>query len=126
MEQRKRSGFGWFWQAVTGIALLGLLGLHMVAHHFVAEGGIRDYQQVIEYLSNPLIVVTEIAFLIVVTIHAVLGVRAILFDLGLSAKAERMVTMAATVVGVVTVLYGFWLTYTIISQGSSLTAFLLR
>jgi succinate dehydrogenase hydrophobic anchor subunit len=126
METRKRSGFSWFWQAVTGIALLGLLGLHMVAHHFVAEGGIRDYQQVIEYLANPLIVVTEIAFLIVVTVHAVLGVRAILFDLGLSAKAERTVTMIATIVGVLTVLYGFWLTYTIISQGSTLTAFLFR
>jgi succinate dehydrogenase hydrophobic anchor subunit len=122
VEQRKRSGFGWFWQAVTGIALLGLLGLHMVAHHFVAEGGIRDYQQVIEYLSNPLIVVTEIAFLIVVTIHAVLGVRAILFDLGLSARTERTVTLVLTVIGVVTVLYGFWLTYTIISQAGATTA----
>lgn len=124
METRKRSGWGWFWQSVTGIALLGLLGLHMAAHHFVVEGGLRDYQQVIDYLSNPLIVVTEIAFLIVVTTHAMLGVRAILFDLGLSARGERMVTMICTGVGVLTILFGFWLTYTIITQGSTLTAFL--
>ena len=122
----KKSSWSWFWQSVTGIALLGLLGLHMVAHHFVVEGGLRDYQQVIEYLSNPLIVFTEIAFLIAVTVHAVLGVRSILFDLGLSARAERAVTWGSVVIGALTILYGFWLTYTIISQGTPLTAFLFR
>lgn len=124
MQNRKRAGWGWFWQAVTGVALIGLLGLHMVAHHFVAEGGIRDYQQVIEYLANPLIIVTEIAFLIVVTIHAMLGVRSILFDLGLSARSERMVTIISAGVGVLTILFGFWLTWTIVSQGSRLAALL--
>lgn len=126
METRKRPGWGWFWQAVTGIALLGLLGLHMVAHHFVVEGGLRDYQQVVAYLANPLIVVTEIAFLIVVTTHAMLGVRALLFDLGLAARTERRVTMICAGVGLLTVLFGLRLTYTIISQGSSLSAYLTR
>lgn len=126
MEKRKRSSWAWFWQAVTGIALILLLGLHMIAHHFVAEGGIRDFAQVIEYLANPLIIVTEIAFLISVTAHAVLGVRAILFDLGLSAQTERTVTILLTVIGVLTVLYGIWLTYAIVRQGSTLTALLFR
>lgn len=126
MQTRKGSGWGWFWQAVTGIALLGLLGLHMVAHHFVVEGGLRDYQQVVAYLANPLIVVTEIAFLITVTTHAMLGVRALLFDLGLAARTERMVTAVCMGVGLLTILFGLWLTYTIIAQGSSLTALLAR
>jgi succinate dehydrogenase / fumarate reductase membrane anchor subunit len=125
MQNRKRSGWAWFWQAVTGLALLFLVGLHMVAQHFVAQGGLRDYQQVVAYLSNPLIVVTEIAFLVSVTTHAMLGVRAILFDLGLSESAERRVTYACALVGVAIVLYGFWLTYTIVNQGSAL-AFLFR
>lgn len=126
MQNRKRSGWGWFWQSVTGVLLILLLGLHMIAHHFVAEGGIRDFRQVIEYLSNPLIIVTELAFLLSVTIHAMLGVRAILFDLGLSLRLERAVTYASVVVGIVTVLYGFWLTYAILQQGSAPTAFLFR
>jgi succinate dehydrogenase hydrophobic anchor subunit len=125
MEHRKRSGWGWFWQSVTGVALIGLLGLHMVAHHFVVEGGLRDYQQVIDYLSNPLIVVTEIAFLIVVTVHAVLGVRAILFDLGLSPRTEQTVTVVSMAVGLLTILFGIWLTYTVITQGSTLSALLV-
>ena len=115
METRKRSSWAWFWQAVTGIALLLLLGLHMVAHHFIVQGGLRNYAEVLAYLSNPVILVLEIAFLISVTTHAMLGVRAILFDLGLSAGAERTVTYACTAFGVVIVLYGFWLTYTILN-----------
>ncbi len=123
---RKRASWGWFWQAVTGIALILLLGLHMIAHHFVAEGGIRDYAQVIEYLANPLIIVTELAFLISVVAHAMIGMRAILFDLGLKPQTERIITTAAWVIGVLTVLYGVWLTWTIVRQGSTLTAFLNR
>jgi succinate dehydrogenase membrane anchor subunit len=122
--QTKRASWSWFWQAVTGIALLLLVGLHMVAHHFVAEGGIRDYQQVVEYLSNPLIIVTEIAFLIVVTVHALLGVRSILFDLGLRQRTERAITVAGVGIGVVTILYGFWLTYSILTQGNALASLL--
>ncbi len=126
MENRKRSSWGWFWQSVTGVALILLLGLHMIAHHYVAEGGIRDFAQVIEYLRNPLIIVTELAFLISVTIHAMLGMRSILFDLGLSPQMERVVTNASIVIGGLTIVYGFWLTYTILAQGSAPTAFLFR
>jgi len=124
MTNKQRSSWAWFWQAVTGLALLFLVGLHMVAQHFVAEGGLRDYHQVVEYLSNPLILVSEIAFLIVVTVHAMLGVRAILFDLALSARGERFVNYGCTVIGAVIILYGFWLTYTILNNSAAVTAFL--
>lgn len=116
---KKRSTFGWFWQAVTGIVLLLLLGAHFVAHHFIAEGGLRDFSQVIAYLGNPIIIVLELAFLLSVTTHALLGARSILFDLGLSAKWERNVTWGLTALGIVTVLYGVWLTYTILQTGSA-------
>jgi succinate dehydrogenase / fumarate reductase membrane anchor subunit len=126
MENKRRSSWSWFWQAVTGLALLLLLGLHFVAHHFVAEGGIRDFPEVIQYLSNPIIIVLELAFLVVVTWHALLGVRSILFDLGLSARTERMVSYGMVVIGVVTVLYGFWVMYSILTINASLTALVAR
>ncbi len=113
MEQRHRSSWAWFWQSVTGLALILLVGVHMIANHFVVQGGLRDYAQVVEYLRNPLIVVIELAFLNVVTVHAMLGVRSILFDLGLSQKMERAVTYACAALGVVMIVYGFWLTYVI-------------
>lgn len=122
MSNKHRSSWGWFWQSVTGIALLLLVGVHMIANHFIVTGGLRDFQQVVAYLSNPIILVIELSFLITVSAHAMLGVRSILFDLGLSARSERVVSYACAVVGVGIVLYGVWLTYTIISQGGALAA----
>jgi succinate dehydrogenase hydrophobic anchor subunit len=113
-ERRPAQSWSWFWQATTGLALLLLLGVHLVANHFVAEGGIRDYAGVVDYLRNPLILALELLFLITVTTHAQLGVRAIVFDFGLSDAAEKRVTWALWGVGVLTVGYGVWLTWTII------------
>ena len=111
--QSPAAGWGWLWQAISGVGLIVLVGLHMFAHHFVAPEGIRDFAGVVDYLRHPLIVVLEVAFLISVSAHALLGVRAILFDLGLSDRSEKNVTRILTVVGVLTVGYGLWLTWTI-------------
>lgn len=120
---RERAGsWSWILQAMTGLLLLVLLGLHMVAQHFMVEGGLRDYAAVVEWLSNPFIFLIEIVFLIVVTWHALLGVRAVVFDLGLKPQTERRVDVALTVLGIITVAYGIWLSATIVAQGQTLIA----
>ena len=98
----------WAWTAGSGVALLLLVTIHMVAHHFVVEevGGLRTYAQVLEYIGSPVIVVIEIAFLVVVTIHSMLGLRSVLFDFGLSERAKRLTDRGLTALGVVTVAYG--------------------
>ena len=104
----------WYWQIFTGIALVLLLGLHFIANHFIATGGIRDFADVVSYLRNPIVLVLEVLFLVVVVTHAMLGVRAIVIDFGISARAEKRLSQALTVVGVLTVVYGLWLTWAII------------
>jgi succinate dehydrogenase cytochrome b556 subunit len=118
LTRERTSSWSWILQAFTGVLLVVLLGLHMVVQHFVVEGGLRNYEQVVEYLSNPFVFLLEVAFLIVVTWHALLGVRAIILDLGLKPAAERRVTAFLSLVGVVTVAYGVWLSATIVSQGA--------
>jgi succinate dehydrogenase / fumarate reductase membrane anchor subunit len=108
------SSSGWIWQAATGVGLLGLLGLHFIANHFIVKGGLRDFADVVAYLRNPLVLVLEVLFLICVTAHALLGVRGILFDFGFGDRAERLISQALTVVGVLTVGYCLWLTWIII------------
>jgi len=108
--------WSWLLQAVTGVAVLGLVTLHMVANHFMVPGGLRNYQQVVEWLSNPIVVVLEVTFLGVVTWHALLGVRAVLFDLGLSPRIERWVTRGLTLLGLLMVGYGLLLTGLITGQ----------
>lgn len=118
LTRERTSSWSWILQAFTGALLLVLLGLHMVVQHFVVEGGLRDYQQVVEYLSNPFVFLLEVMFLIIVTWHALLGVRAILFDLGLRPATERKVTAILSIVGVITIAYGIWLSATIVAQGA--------
>jgi succinate dehydrogenase hydrophobic anchor subunit len=99
----------WAWTAGSGIALLALVTIHMVANHFVVEsvGGLRTYQHVLDYIANPVIFVIESLFLVVVTIHAMLGLRSVLFDFGLSPRAKRLTDRSLAVLGVLTVAYGF-------------------
>ncbi len=110
-------GLGWLLQALSGMLLLVLLGLHMFAHHLVVEGGLRTYQDVLDYLRSPLIIVLELAFLVTVSFHAMAGLRSVLLDLGLSSTQEKWVTRAVTTLGVATVIYGVWLTITLIGRG---------
>ncbi len=110
------AGALWLVQAFTGLLLVLLLLLHMVAHHFVVEGGLRNFEQVVDYVSNPAIFVITISFLVVVTIHAVLGTRAILMDLGLGRGAQRVVNWLMVIAGVAIIAYGVWLEIAIITQ----------
>ena len=101
----------WIWQALTGIVLVILLSLHMIAHHFVVEGGLRTYEDVLRYVANPIIIVLEVIFLGVVTYHAMAGVRAILFDLDMSDRAKTRTTRVLTVIGLILVAWGLYLSF---------------
>lgn len=109
-----QAGLRWLLQAGSGLLLVVLLGLHMIANHFVVPGGLQTYADVVRYLSNPVIVILEMTFLVTVTGHAALGVRAILFDLGLSRQAGRNVSLALAALSIVAIAYGAWLTSNVI------------
>lgn len=108
----------WWAVAGTGAALLVLVTVHMVANHFVVEsiGGLRTYHQVLEYIGNPVIFTLECFFLIVVTAHALLGLRGVLFDMGFGARARRRIDIGLWVLAIVTVAYGFFLVGTLASR----------
>ncbi|HEX8940776.1 MAG TPA: hypothetical protein VF763_11515 [Candidatus Limnocylindrales bacterium] len=112
--EAERPTWGWIWQAVSGALVLGLVTLHMIANHFVVKQGLRDFQDVVAYLSNPVILVLEVLFLFVVSWHGLLGLRAVIFDFGFSPRTERRITRVLIVAWVLTVLYGLWLTSTVI------------
>lgn len=107
--RRDRSGSLWLVQAFTGLLLVFVLGAHMIAHHFIVEGGLRDYQQVLEYVANPFVFIIEVVFVIIATVHALLGVRAIALDLRPSAATMRVVNWVLVVVGALAIGYGLWL-----------------
>ncbi len=109
-------GARWIWiiQAVSGIALVGLVAAHLVAQHYLAAGGLRTYAEVVDYLRQPVALGLELAFLVVVTAHALLGVRAIIVDLGPSRRLQQRTDIALWIVGFAMVVYGIQLTGRII------------
>lgn len=108
----------WRWTVVTGAALLVLLAVHTVAHHFVVDeiGGLRTYEQVLDYIASPLIFTIECFFLVTVTAHALMGLRSVLLDMGFGARVRRRLDAALWVLGILTVAYGFFLVGTLASR----------
>jgi succinate dehydrogenase hydrophobic anchor subunit len=113
--RRGRSARVWHWTAGSGMALLVLATMHIVAQHFIVhqKGGLRTYGEVLSYIANPVIFVLEAAFLIAVTIHAMLGIRGILHDLDLSPRAGRGIDRGLWVLGSLTIAYGMVLLTTL-------------
>jgi succinate dehydrogenase hydrophobic anchor subunit len=107
--QEPKATSAWLWQVFTGVGL----GLHFIANHFIAKGGLRDFADVVAYLRTPIILVLEVLFLVCVTTHALLGVRAILLDFGLSERVDKRLSQGLTVLGALTVGYGLCLTWVI-------------
>jgi succinate dehydrogenase hydrophobic anchor subunit len=108
----------WRWTALTGVALLVLVTIHMIAHHFVVEGigGLRTYHQVLEYVANPVMFTIECTFLVVVTIHAMLGLRSVLFDLNFGSRGRAKINKGLVALGALTVAYGLALIGTLASR----------
>ena len=116
-RRRPRPTFAWLAQVVSGVLLLVLLTVHMVAQHFVVEGGLRTYDQVIAWIRNPVVFAVEALLLVCVTWHGIAGIHAVLLDLGLRGRVERIAARVLLDLGVVTVLYGLWLLYMLAFRG---------
>jgi len=107
----------WMAQVVSGVLLLVLMTVHMVAQHFVVEGGLRTYQDVVAWIRNPVVFAVEALLLLTVTVHGIAGVHAVLLDLGLRGRTERIVERVLRGLAAVTVVYGLWLLTTIALRG---------
>ena len=106
----------WMFQAVSGIALILLLGLHWFAQHYLGSDGLRNYAEVAYYLKQPVVCIIELTFLIVVTGHGLIGARSIIVDLGLRMELQRLLDIALWFIGILTLMYGFQLVWQIIHQ----------
>lgn len=117
--RRSRSGASLLWlvQAFTGALLLVFLGVHLVAQHLLAPGGLRDYAAVVAYLREPLALAAELGLLISVIIHACAGMRASLIDVLSNPAHLRVASAVIALVGALAGGYAIWLTFSVISAG---------
>lgn len=116
-RQRSRSAASRLWliQALTGAFLIAFLGVHLVAQHFLAPGGLRDYDAVVAYLREPLALAAEIGLLASVIVHACLGMRSALVDVVPDGPGLRIASIAIAATGTLLVLYAIWVTVSVIA-----------
>jgi len=104
----------WVFQVLSGILIIVIVGLHWFFQHSIVGKGGSAYANVVAYLRSPVFFGLEITFLLVVIVHALLGVRAILLDRGLSVRALRWVNWGLFIAGTAALWYGLSLTLALV------------
>lgn len=110
----RKEQWSWMLQALSGGLLVFLLGVHWIAQHYIVAGGLRTYQDVLNYLRTPAVFALEVIFLIIVTVHAFLGLRAVLLDTGLSNQTIHRLNLVLLLLGFATIWYGISLVWSIL------------
>lgn len=106
----------WTWHMAAGLALLFLLGLHMLIMHLGATSHLfAPHPGEAVSIANSVFrdgrlffTITYVLLLGVALYHGLYGLRTILFELTLQRATERVITMAVLVVGVGLFTLGTW------------------
>lgn len=117
LPKRNEGAARWLIKIVAGLFIVVLLGIHFVVNHAIVPGGLLTYADVVNYYQNPIVVTMEILFLIVVVVHAFLGLRSIILDLNPAANVLKAVNYFLLVFGAASIVYGIWLALTVASRG---------
>ena len=108
----------WLVKVLLGLLIIVILTIHLIVNHYVGEGALLTWQNVVDYFSNPWSVFMEITFLIVVVSHSLIGLRSIILDLNPSKGTMKIVDRSIYILGVLSVVYGIWLALKIASFSS--------
>lgn len=109
----------WSLKILLGTLIVVLLGLHLVVNHLVVPGGLLSWADVVAYYQIPLIPAVEIVFLLVVVVHALLGLRSIILDLKPGARLSAILDVIFVLVGLASIVYGIRLVTIIVAFGST-------
>jgi succinate dehydrogenase hydrophobic anchor subunit len=107
----------WLYKIVAGLLVVTLLAVHFVINHAVAPEGLLSYADVVRYYQVPGVALMEVAFLVFVISHALVGLRSIILDLNPTPRLLRMVNIALLLIGSGAILFGIWLVLVIQSRG---------
>jgi succinate dehydrogenase hydrophobic anchor subunit len=92
------------WQRISAIALLAFLTIHMIVVHYPPFH--IDFNRILERLDQPLWKAIDIAFLLFVLIHALLGAYMVVTDVERFDRYKRVLAGLAIVIGIGAFIYG--------------------
>lgn len=116
----KKGETTWLWllKIITGLLVIVILIIHFVVNHFIAQGGLLTWADVVSYYQNPIVPIMEIAFVALVVSHSLVGLRGIILDMNPSRAVITAVNWLFTAAGILSIGYGIWLIEVIVSKGS--------
>ncbi len=111
----------WIWLAkiLSGMLVIVLLAIHFAVNHLLAPEGLLTYADVVAYYSHWIVPVMEIAFLVFVVSHALIGLRSILLDLNPPAGRQKIIDYGLTALGAAAIGYGAWLIVVIATRAAA-------
>lgn len=115
---KKEGAALWILKVLSGVLIIVILGVHLVINHLVAPGGLLTYSDILAYYQNPIIPIMEIAFIVLVVPHCLLGIRSVLVDLDPKPQVLKIIDRILQVLGLATIVYGVWLILLLVSRGS--------
>jgi succinate dehydrogenase/fumarate reductase cytochrome b subunit len=111
------SSWLWMLKIFSGLLIIIILVIHFIVNHFLAPEGLLTFNDVVHYYSNnPIVPIMEGFFLFFVVTHSLTGVRSIFLDLNPSRSVRRVMDIVLIGIGVVSIVYGFWLLGAILAQ----------
>ncbi len=96
----------WLFQAASGAFIVFFLGVHLYVAHINGGSPIELFDTVVGNLRNPWWLAFFLAFLWIVTYHGLNGVKGIIYEMGITARARKIVSWAIMALFVVSVIYG--------------------
>lgn len=96
----------WFLQASSGLFLIFFMAVHLYVAHINGGSPIELFNSVVQNLTNPWWLAFFLAFVWIITYHALNGVKGIVYDMGVSASKRKYVTYGFTALYIITVIYG--------------------
>jgi succinate dehydrogenase / fumarate reductase membrane anchor subunit len=100
--------WGWLLQRVTAVGLILALGLHLWILHFAGDHAALTAAGVTIRMKSLAYMVLDFSLLGFALYHGLYGVRSVLFDYVSGPRAERAITAAVVVVGLVAFGYGVY------------------
>ncbi len=107
-KSRKSGAGAWFWQRVTGLALVILTVGHYILMHYNPVSG-HDYGETAGRLAQPAFKAVYLGFITIGMYHGLSGVWNVIRDFKLSQKMSMTLFGVIMIFGVIFVAWG-WMT----------------
>jgi succinate dehydrogenase hydrophobic anchor subunit len=98
--------WAWFFQRLSAVLLVVLLGIHIYVDHFWHVGEDLTVSNINERLREAVFIVIDYSLLAVVLFHGLNGTRTVLFDFDRFAKRKDLVDVGLWVLGIAMMVWG--------------------